>query len=133
VTLLFADTFYFIALLNAADESHDAAESFATSDDVQVLTTAWVLTELADGLAQTAGRTVFAPLLDDLRADSRVTFIEPAADLWQRGIELYHKREDKGWSLTDCISFVVMAERNITDALTGDHHFEQAGFRALLK
>jgi hypothetical protein len=37
-------------------------------------------------------------------------------------------RPDKEWSLTDCISFVAMNERNITDALTSDHHFEQAGF-----
>ena len=42
-------------------------------------------------------------------------------------------RPDKEWSLTDCISFVAMNERDITDALTSDHHFEQAGFRILLK
>ena len=49
------------------------------------------------------------------------------------GLALYANRTDKDWSLTDCISFVVMNERGITDALTGDHHFEQAGFAALLK
>jgi len=53
--------------------------------------------------------------------------------LYQRGINLYAQRPDKEWSLTDCISFVVMSDRGITEALTGDHHFEQAGFRALLK
>jgi uncharacterized protein len=41
-------------------------------------------------------------------------------------------RRDKEWSLTDCISFVVMKERGLTEALTADHHFEQAGFKALL-
>ena len=46
---------------------------------------------------------------------------------------MFAARPDKDWSLTDCISFVVMQERNIQDALTADHHFEQAGFVALLK
>ena len=48
-------------------------------------------------------------------------------------MDLYDSRNDKQWSLTDCISFVVMQDYEITDALTGDHHFEQAGFRALLR
>lgn len=46
---------------------------------------------------------------------------------------LYDARPDKSWSLTDCISFVVMAERDLTEPLTGDHHFDQAGFTALFK
>jgi len=50
-----------------------------------------------------------------------------------RGLALYISRPDKDWSLTDCISFVVMKERGLTGALTADHHFEQAGFVALLK
>lgn len=50
-----------------------------------------------------------------------------------QGIELYSQRPDKNWSLTDCISFQVMKSFGITEALTGDHHFEQAGFVALLK
>jgi predicted nucleic acid-binding protein len=54
-------------------------------------------------------------------------------DLYEAGIELYRARADKDWSLTDCISFVVMEERGIADALTGDRHFEQAGFQAMLK
>lgn len=49
------------------------------------------------------------------------------------GIRLYEQRRDKQWSLTDCISFVVMKREGLTEALTGDHHFEQAGFVALLK
>lgn len=56
----------------------------------------------------------------------------PSRSLFDRGIELYNARDDKDWSLTDCISFVVMEEHGIKEALTGDRHFEQAGFRALL-
>lgn len=84
-------------------------------------------------LAETNGRAVFAALLGDLRTDSRIDLLEPTADLWQCGVALYDGRRDKGWSLTDCISFVVMSDAKISDALTGDHHFDQAGFRALLK
>ena len=59
--------------------------------------------------------------------------IPATADLFDRGVQLYAERADKEWSLTDCISFVVMADEGLADALTGDHHFEQAGFKALLK
>ena len=59
--------------------------------------------------------------------------IVPASqDVFEQGVELFENRLDKDWSLTDCISFIVMRERGLTEALTGDHHFEQAGFRALL-
>lgn len=53
-------------------------------------------------------------------------------DLWRRGWDLYRSRPDKGWSLTDCISFLVMENAGLSDALTGDEHFRQAGFRPLL-
>jgi predicted nucleic acid-binding protein len=71
--------------------------------------------------------------IDDLRRQSKFLIIPPTQQLFDAGFELYRKRPDKNWSLTDCISFTVMQERSITEALTGDHHFEQAGFAALLK
>jgi len=58
--------------------------------------------------------------------------LSPSPELFDRGCELYTSRSDKEWSLTDCISFVVMKERGLTDALTPDRHFEQAGFKILL-
>jgi predicted nucleic acid-binding protein len=64
------------------------------------------------------------------RGETRI--VEASADLFWRGFELYGQRTDKDWSLTDCISFVVMRDEDLTGALTGDHHFEQAGFTALL-
>lgn len=130
---LFADTFYFIALLNPNDEAHAAADQFAGDKTLSLVTTAWVLTELADGLASTDGRGVFRQLLDDLEADARVELVLPDEQLWRRAVELYDNRQDKEWSLTDCVSFLVMGDRKMTEALTGDHHFEQAGFIALLK
>jgi uncharacterized protein len=92
-----------------------------------------VLTELADGLASTPQRGVFRRVLEDFEAN-RANLIVPAnAETFEKGVDLYHSRPDKQWSLTDCISFVVMQEEGVTDALTSDHHFEQAGFRPLLK
>jgi predicted nucleic acid-binding protein len=59
--------------------------------------------------------------------------VPASPELFQRGVELFRARPDKEWSLTDCISFVVMTEKGLSEALTGDRHFEQAGFHALLK
>ena len=53
--------------------------------------------------------------------------------LFEAGLRLYASRRDTEWSLTDCISFVVMKQHNLTEALTADHHFEQAGFIPLLR
>ena len=78
------------------------------------------------------GRKVCARFIEDLRAAGTIRVIEPAPVLLWRGFDLYRQRGDKEWSLTDCISFVVMADEVLTDALTGDRHFEQAGFVALL-
>src|SRR5689334_2230663 len=133
MTGVFADTFYFLALLNPADDAHAAASNFAGDRTLRLITTAWVLTELADGLASTLGRTVFRTLLDELEADDRAEIVPATPGLWDRGVHLYADRPDKEWSLTDCISFVVMTDRGLRDALTADRHFEQAGFAALLK
>jgi hypothetical protein len=92
-----------------------------------------VLTEVGDGLAVTGSRTLLRKLVARLQGDSRVTLIPPEDHLFSHGIELYDERGDKAWSRTDCISFVVMHDLDLRDALTADHHFEQAGFVALLK
>lgn len=129
---LFADTFYYLALLNPDDASHDLAVEFSQERTGRTVTTAWVLTELADALAVPELRPSFLVLLKQLRSNPRVSIVPASEELFDRGIDLYSRRPDKEWSLTDCISFVVMEEHGLTDALTGDHHFEQAGFRALL-
>jgi hypothetical protein len=129
---VFADTFYFLALLNQRDEAHAAAVEQAAAIE-QLVTTDWVLTELADGLASSRQRHMFAQTRQELQADNDVLIVPFDASLNEAGIQLYAARPDKSWSLTDCISFVVMQREGITEALTGDHHFEQAGFTALLK
>ena len=128
----FADTFYFLALLNRNDTAHAAAMA-VNAEPGPFLTTEWVLTELADAMASRMKREGFVELYELLRSAPDMEIVPSSANLFARGIELYAARPDKDWSLTDCISFGVMKDRGITDALTGDHHFEQAGFGALLK
>lgn len=130
---VFADTFYFLALLNADDDAHARAVGFTAVYSGELITTAWVLTELADALCSPINRPEFIATLADLRASSQVRIIPPDVAIFEKGIQLFSARLDKEWSLTDCISFEVMKREGIAEALTGDHHFEQAGFQALLK
>ena len=129
----FGDSFFFVALLSSADQAHERAVELLHEFD-ELVTTAWVLTEVADGFAETAsGRAAFARLLSLLRPNARVVIAPASQALFDRGVELYHERPDKAWSQTDSISFVVMGEQGLNKALTADHHFEQAGFVALMK
>lgn len=133
-TPVFADTAYYVALTNPRDQYAAAAADWTVGFDGEMVTTAWILTEVANFLAATpANRSLFLALLQDLQGDSRVEIVPPSLDLFEQGVELFAHRPDKQWSLTDCISFVVMRRHQLTDALTGDHHFEQAGFTILLK
>lgn len=129
----FADSFFFFAWWNERDRAHHRVAEFLALSEGRLVTTRWVLMEVADGLAATPARRQVRDLFHDLETDSSITVIEPSASLHQRGLTLYSDRPDKAWSLTDCISFVVMEDRRLSEALTGDRHFEQAGFVALLK
>ena len=129
---VFADAFYFVALLNRGDQHHAKVTAAARQLRENLITTEWVLMELADALAESGSRRLVAPFIRELSQDQKVEIVPVSEDLFQRGLRFYEERQDKGWTLTDCTSFVVMRDANITDALTGDHHFEQAGFRVLL-
>jgi uncharacterized protein len=133
MTACFADTFFLIALLFENDEAHAQAQALAAELPGGMVTSGWVLTELADALALPGRRERFLPFLQFLRANPLVTIVPMDQTLFDRGTALYDQRPDKAWSLTDCISFVIMQDQGLTDALTGDHHFEQAGFHALMK
>lgn len=132
MTPVFADSFYFFAIINPKDAAHRQAMEFSETQDVPTITTAWVLTELADGLSHSSNRRAFSVILNQFRAGTFDTIVPASQELFDKGVELYDARLDKAWSLTDCISFVVMREHGLSDALTGDRHFEQAGFKILL-
>lgn len=128
-----ADTFYFLALVNPRDQAHGRAMAFTAVFAGQMVTTAWVLTEFADAMSDPRNRLEFVTTLNDIRANPQMRIIPPDQSLFEEGVRLFANRPDKHWSLTDCISFAVMQREGITEALTGDRHFEQAGFVALLK
>lgn len=131
MSAVFADTFFFLALLSERDQAEARALQY-DANAATLVTTAWILTEVADAFSAPENRSTFLRLWDTLRESPDAHIIGPTPELFDRGLEMFRQRPDKEWSLTDCISFVVMRDEKIADALTGDHHFEQAGFRALL-
>lgn len=133
MTRVFADTFYFIAMTNPRDAAHQRAVNWTSAFVGRIVTTVWTLTEFANHMCDPANRSEFLSTLLDLQSHDDFEIVPADQALWEEGVQLYADRPDKSWSLTDCISFVVMAREGITEALTGDHHFEQAGFVALLK
>ena len=132
MSIVFADTFYWIALANRNDASHQRAAEFARRSSDRLVTTEWVLSEVADGLASERHRHLIQRLRMLWRTDEKLTIVEATHDLFETGLDLFCNRPDKEWSLTDCTSFVVMQEQGISEALTADRHFEQAGFVPLL-
>ena len=129
---VFADTFYFFALLNPRDSAHPRASAFARTFKGLTISTAWIFTELGDGLSAPRDRATFGQLLDRFSADPRCRLVLPTPELFQAGTDLFRSRPDKAWSLTDCTSFVVMQREGLNDALSADRHFTQAGFHAVL-
>lgn len=133
---LFADTNYWIAILNPRDRLHDRAQSAAKQHaERTIVTTEMVLTEVFSSFARFGPsiRSAVANLESELRRSSNVDLVPQTRVQFRTACELYRARDDKSWSLVDCASFCLMNERGMSDALTNDAHFEQAGFRALLR
>jgi predicted nucleic acid-binding protein len=133
VIACFADTFFFLALLNAADREYHERARAANRIDRPIITSEFIILELADHLCDLKNRRLFCQLLDAIRGDARYQIVAAGTAVLNEAVDLYRQREDKQWSLTDCTSIVIMTSRKLTDVLTADHHFEQAGFKSLLK
>ena len=133
---LFLDAAYLIALAVPADALHLKALQFMHETESSArlfVTTQAVLFEVGDALSKPKHRSAAFTLLSALEADDKVLIVPTDAGTYTRALELFHHRPDKEWSLTDCISFVVMGDNHLTEALTTDEHFEQAGFVALMR
>lgn len=131
----FLDTSYVVALANADDQWHAVAarwEARLAPGPRRFVTTEFVLAEIGDGLAAIQRRRFAVRIIDLLLAEPRAEIVPASSELFGAALALYRTRLDQGWGLTDCASFVVMRDRGVTAALTPDHHFRQAGFRALL-
>ena len=131
--MIFADTGYFIAQIKPRDALHQRATAWANALHEPLLTTEFVLLEVADALSQPHDRAKLYALLSALRQGADCEIVLLSSALFAAGLQLHAARPDKEWSLTDCISFVVMREHNVTRALAYDHHFAQAGFEPLLR
>ena len=133
---LFFDTSYAVALGSESDQYHDRARSLSHRIKTQrprLVTTTAVVLEIGDAFARRRLRSLGAGVIQFLESDPSVEVVPLTDELYQAALQLYFARNDKEWGLTDCVSFVVMRERGITDALTADDHFRQAGFRALMQ
>jgi uncharacterized protein len=132
---VFVDTSFFVAILNPKDRLRQRAERAARSlGGARLVTTDGVLTEVLNFFAEWghAQRSVAAQAALRARASSSTIVIPQTRDGFDRAHTRYIERLDKGYSLTDCASMLVMENRGIQEVLTYDQHFTQAGFRALL-
>ena len=133
MTEIFLDSSYVIALVNKKDQYHEQASEMArVLGDQSLVTTDARLLEIGNGLARNFKAEAIAVIEEFLNSDE-VRIISVDTNLFQKGFNLYKAYQDKAWGLVDCISFIVMREGGIADALTTDSHFEQAGFNVLLK
>jgi len=133
---LFVDTSGFFALLAQRDPKHAAARKVlrrAKAEKRRLVTTDYVLDETATLLKARGEGRLAEPLFERVFASSacRVEWTDEPRFALVRAFFLKHS--DQAWSFTDCLSFGVMKQLRLHDALTTDVHFEQAGFLALLK
>jgi uncharacterized protein len=132
---VFVDTAAWIALLNTRDNYHAPALKVMTrlrQQTALLVTTEFILLEVADAFSQPSLRTKTIDLIEELPQIATLQVVPISRSLWLQGWALYKQRKDKDWGLTDCTSFVIMAQENITQAFTSDRHFEQAGFVNLM-
>ncbi|HEY7219962.1 MAG TPA: PIN domain-containing protein [Candidatus Binatia bacterium] len=130
------DAAYYIAMLNPQDDLHDRAMSVSRSlGDCIFVTTEMILTEVLNYFAERGAmpRQLAANFVQQIRQDPNTRVVPQTSAQFEDALELYRSRPDKEWSHTDCASFRVMEQEDIAEALTYDRHFEQAGFKALLR
>lgn len=128
---IFADTSFYAACLSPRDSFHAKALALAASNKSAIVTTEFVFVELGNLFSKLARRSAAIRLIHQVRNDPDTLVISVSSDLLERGFRRFESRLDKEWSLTDCTSFVVMEEQGLTEALTSDGDFEQAGFTVL--
>jgi predicted nucleic acid-binding protein len=131
---IFADTSYWMALVNPRDQIHQKAISVSQQlSSESLLTTEMVLVEVLNSFSDSLYREAVGRMVASLRQDRNLTVMPQTTAQFESALQRYQQAADKSWSLTDCASFEVMEAENIEAALTHDRHFVQAGFEALLR
>jgi len=134
VRTVFVDTFYWIARINPRDQWHQRATQFSSSlKDTHLITTEPILVELLNYFSDYGPemRLAVALIVRHIMDDENITVTDKAF-LFEDALILFEARLDKSYSMTDCMSMVIMLDRGMTEVLTHDHHFAQEGFFTLL-
>ncbi|MDX2214987.1 MAG: PIN domain-containing protein [Oculatellaceae cyanobacterium bins.114] len=134
--VVFADTGYWVALMNPRDDLHTKAQQLSQNiQPAHIVTTEMVLTEVLNDFSDRGDffRKVAVNLIEKLYQHPNTTIIPQTSLQFQAALTLYKQRPDKEWSQTDCVSFKVMEKQAIAEALAYDKHFVQAGFQALMR
>lgn len=135
MNFVFADAGYWIALLSPRDRLHEKAKAVsARLAPLRILTSEMVLVEVLNGFSRSGPvvREAAAAFAGKIVANPNVEVLPQTSLLFQAALRLYLARKDKEWGLTDCASITIMQDRGLTQALSHDRHFQQAGFVALL-
>ena len=132
---IFADTSYWIALVNPRDHIHAKAVSVTQQlSSAKILTSEMVLTEVLNSFSDAGPlRQAVGGIVQRLRSNRDVIIVPQTSEQFESALRRYKQAADKSWSLTDCASFQVMEAEQIRAALTHDQHFAQAGFEVLLR
>jgi len=131
---VFADTSYWIGLVNPRDQIHAMAINVSRQlASWSLLTTEMVLVELLNSFSDSPFRDAVGRMVARLRQDQNLTIVPQTSEQFESALQRYQQAADKNWSLTDCASFQVMEAERIQAALTHDQHFAQAGFETLLR
>jgi uncharacterized protein len=132
---VFADTFYWVAILNVKDSSHfKAIEIRQLLGEITIVTTETILIEVLNYFAEYGSHTRKSAVdaVRTIMEDEEIEYISHSPDIFLEALDFYEKRLDKGYSLTDCVSMLTMKTLNIHEILTHDNHFEQEGLTILL-
>lgn len=133
---VFIDSSYLVALASPGDQWHESAQEIGKYlQPLRMIVVEEVLTEFLNFFSEKGSllRSKACLATRNLLANSNVAVISQSHESFMRGLELYENRADKGFSLTDCITMMNMKLKKIDEILTTDRHFEQEGFKILLK
>jgi uncharacterized protein len=133
---VFVDTWAHIALLRKEDQWHAQALALSRQLDAEkrsLVVTEWVLTEFLGNAVESPLRDCAVQYVHKLCVSPGIEVVPATHQDWLRGVAFFEARSDKEWSLVDCLSILACQDHAITDVFTGDHHFEQAGLRILLR
>jgi predicted nucleic acid-binding protein len=131
--VIFVDTSYLIALFEKSDALHARARQWGRAIRVPLLISEFILVEAYNHFSRPFDRPKVPIIHRAIMTNARYEVVSLSSERLADGLEYHRQRPDKEWSMVDCISFRLMKERGVTQALTHDQHFEQAGFEALLR